>query len=161
MTRSRLHGATEFTEIAGTIFSIFIWTVFGANLVVPILRAADARAVVFAIVALTLVRMIPVALSLVGSGLRPDTVLVIGWLGPRGLPSIILMLVAYEALHGAEPQASTLTTVVSWAIVMSLLLHALTGPVLTRWYARRLETAPPDTPEMLPRLELPADYSPG
>ena len=50
----------------------------------PILRAADARAVVFAIVALTLVRMIPVALSLVGSGLRPDTVLVIGWLGPRG-----------------------------------------------------------------------------
>jgi NhaP-type Na+/H+ or K+/H+ antiporter len=104
--------------------------------------------------------MIPVALSLVGSGLRPDTVLVIGWLGPRGLPSIILMLIAYEALHGAEPEASTLTTVVSWAIVMSLLFHALTSPVLTRWYARRLETAPPDIPEMLPRLELPADYSP-
>jgi NhaP-type Na+/H+ or K+/H+ antiporter len=102
-----------------------------------------------------------VALSLVGSGLRPDTVLVIGWLGPRGLPSIILMLVAYEALHGAEPEASTLTTVVSWAIVMSLLLHALTSSLLTRWYARRLETAPPDAPEMLPRLELPADYSPG
>jgi hypothetical protein len=32
---------------------------------------------------------------------------------------------------------------------------------LTRWYARRLETAPPDTPELLPRLELPADYSQG
>ncbi len=159
VTHSRLHGATEFTEIAGTIFSIFIWTVFGANLVVPILRAADARAVVFAIVALTFVRMIPVALSLIGSGLRPDTVLVIGWLGPRGLPSIILMLVAYEALHGAEPEASTLTTVVSWAIVMSLLFHALTGPLLTRWYARRLENAPAGIPEMLPRLELPADYS--
>jgi NhaP-type Na+/H+ or K+/H+ antiporter len=160
MTHTQLHGATEFTEIAGTIFSIFIWTVFGANLVVPILRAADARAVVFAIVALTLVRMIPVALSMLGSGLRPDTVLVMGWLGPRGLPSIILMLIAYEALHGAEPEASTLTTVVSWAIVMSVLLHALTGSLLTRWYARRLETAPPGIPEMLPRLELPADYSP-
>ena len=143
-----------------TILSTLIWTVFGASLVVPLLRAADARAVIFAILALTLVRMVPVAISMIGTGLRPDTVLVMGFLGPRGLPSVILMLIAYEALHEVEHhEANTLTTVVGWAITLSVLLHALTGDVLTRWYARRLETAPPDAPELLPSPDLSAAQS--
>ena len=160
-TRSQMHGATEFTEEVGTILSTFVWTVFGASLVVPLLRAADARAVVFAILALTLVRIVPVAISMIGTRLRPDTVLVMGFLGPRGLPSVILMLIAYEALHEAHEEANTLTTVVGWAITLSVLLHALTGELLTRWYARRLEGAPPDAPEMLPSPELSAAQSSG
>jgi sodium/hydrogen antiporter len=104
--------------------------------------------------------MVPVAISMVGTGLRPDTVLVMGFLGPRGLPSVILMLIAYEALHEAERhEANTLTTVVGWAITLSVLLHALTGDVLTRWYARRLETAPPNAPELLPSRDLSAAQS--
>jgi len=158
-TRSQLHGATEFTEEVGTILSTFVWTVFGASLVVPLLRAADVRAVVFAILALTLVRIVPVAISMIGTRLRPDTVLVMGFLGPRGLPSVILMLIAYEALHEAHEEANTLTTVVGWAITLSVLLHALTGELLTRWYGRRLETAPPDAPEMLQGPELSAAQS--
>ena len=154
-TRSQLHGTTEFTEEVGTILSTLVWTIFGASLVVPLLRAADARAVLFAILALTLARMVPVAISMIGTGLRPDSVLVMGFLGPRGLPSVILMLIAYEALHEAEQhQANTLTTVVGWAITLSVLLHALTGDLLTRWYARRLKTAPPDAPELLPSPDL-------
>ena len=67
------------------------------------------------------------------------------------------MLIAYEALHEAEQhEANMLTTVVGWAITLSVLLHALTGDVLTRWYARRLETAPSDAPELLPGQDLPA-----
>ena len=154
-TRSQLHRTTEFTEEVGTILSTLVWTIFGASLVVPLLRAADARAVLFAILALTLARMVPVAISMIGTGLRPDSVLVMGFLGPRGLPSVILMLIAYEALHEAEQhQANTLTTVVGWAITLSVLLHALTGDLLTRWYARRLKTAPPDAPELLPSPDL-------
>jgi NhaP-type Na+/H+ or K+/H+ antiporter len=159
-TRSQMHTSTEFTEEAATILSTLVWTVFGASLVVPLIRAADARAVIFAILALTLVRMVPVAISMIGTGLRPDTVLVMGFLGPRGLPSVILMLIAYEALHEAEQhEANTLTTVVGWAITLSVLLHALTGDVLTRWYARRLETAPSDAPELLPSPDLSAAQS--
>ena len=82
-TRSQMHRSTEFTEETATILSTLIWMVFGASLVVPLLRAADARAVIFAILALTLVRMVPVAISMIGTGLRPDTVLVMGFLGPR------------------------------------------------------------------------------
>ena len=59
----------------------------------------DARAFVFAILALTVARMGPVAISMIGSGLRPDTVLVMGWLGPRGLASVVFTLIAVEALH--------------------------------------------------------------
>jgi len=159
-TRFQLHGTTEFTEEVATILSTLVWTVFGASLVVPLLRAADARAVVFAILALTLVRIVPVAISMIGTGLRPDTVVVMGFLGPRGLPSLILMLIAYEALHELEHhEANTLTTVVGWAITLSVLLHALTGDLLTRWYARRLETAPSDAPELLPSLDLGAAQS--
>jgi NhaP-type Na+/H+ or K+/H+ antiporter len=157
VSRGQLHGATEFTEEAGSVLSTFVWIVFGANLVVPLLRAADARAVVFAIIALTLVRIVPVAISMIGSGLRTDTVLVMGWLGPRGLPSVILMLVAFEALHEAEHEANTMVTMVGWAITLSLLFHALTGELVTRWYARRLETAAPGAPELMPGLELSTD----
>jgi sodium/hydrogen antiporter len=106
--------------------------------------------------------MVPVAISMIGTGLRPDTVLVMGFLGPRGLPSVILMLIAYEALHEAEQhEANTLTTVVGWAITLSVLLHALTGDLLTRWYARRLETAPPNAPELLQSPELSVAQSSG
>jgi hypothetical protein len=67
------------------------------------------------------------------------------------------MLVAFEALHEAEHEANTMVTMVGWAITLSLLFHALTGELVTRWYARRLETAAPGAPELMPGLELSTD----
>ena len=67
-TRYRLGEATEFTEEVGTVLSTFVWIIFGATLVVPLLRAFDVRAFVFAVLALTMARMGPVAIAMIGSG---------------------------------------------------------------------------------------------
>jgi NhaP-type Na+/H+ or K+/H+ antiporter len=160
-TRYRLREATEFTEEGGTVLSTFVWTLFGVSLVAPLVREFEARALIFAILALTVARMIPVAISLRGTGLRRDTVLVMGWLGPRGLASVVFTLIAVEALHEAEQEASTLAAMASWAIVLSVILHAITAVPLAGWYARRLETAPPGIPELLPGPELSPHQAPG
>ena len=160
-TRYRLREATEFTEEVGTVLSTFVWIIFGATLVVPLLRAFDARAFVFAVLALTVVRMGPVAIGMIGSGLRPDTVLVMGWLGPRGLASVVFTLIAVEALHESAQEVGTLAAMAGWTIALSVLLHALTAAPLARWYAGRLQTVAPDAPELLPSPELAPHRTPG
>jgi NhaP-type Na+/H+ or K+/H+ antiporter len=87
-TGGTMHGATEFTETIGLFASFFVWTVFGALFVGPVLTTRlDATAIVYAVLSLTAIRMVPVAISLLGAGLRSDTVAFMGWFGPRGLAS--------------------------------------------------------------------------
>ena len=82
----------EFSDEAGTLMSLLVWFVFGAVMLVPGLDGATWRDVVFAVLALTVVRMVPVALSLVGAGLDRSTVAFVGWFGPRGLASVVFGL---------------------------------------------------------------------
>lgn len=161
VARFRLHEATEFTEESGTALSMLVWTIFGTSLVAPLVRALEPRAFVFAIVALTIVRMVPVAISLIGTGFRKDTLLVMGWLGPRGLASVIFMLIAVDTLRASKLEVEALTKMAGWAIVLSVLLHAITPAPLAAWYARRLENAASEVPELLPVYELAAHESPG
>jgi sodium/hydrogen antiporter len=153
-TRYELHEATDFTEECGAVLSTLVWTIFGTTLVVQLLKSFNGRAFVFAILALTLVRMVPVAISLIGTGLRRDTVLVMGWLGPRGLASVVFMLISFEALRESEQEIDTLAAMAGWAILLSVVLHALSAAPLAHWYANRLQAAPPDAAEFLPSTEL-------
>ena len=101
-TRGTMHRATEFTETIGLFASFFVWTVFGALFVGPVLTTRlDAPAIVYAVLSLTVIRMVPVAISLFGAGLRRDTVAFMGWVGPRGLASVVFTLVAVETLHSS------------------------------------------------------------
>ena len=71
ITRARLAESADYTETTGTLLSLFVWTIFGAAFVVPAaLSAFDWRAVVYAVLSLTLIRMLPVALSLRGIALQ-------------------------------------------------------------------------------------------
>jgi len=154
--RYELDEATEFTESAGTLLSLFVWAVFGANVVIPLVRDFNPRALLFAVLALTLVRMLPVAIALSGARLRPDTRLMMGWLGPRGLASVVFMLLASESLREAGIDSSLLLAMAGWTITLSVLFHALSAVPLAGWYARRLETASPDAPELLEVAEISA-----
>jgi sodium/hydrogen antiporter len=84
-----------------------------------------------------------------------------GWLGPRGLASVVFTLIAVEALHESAQEVGTLAAMAAWTIALSVLLHALTAAPLARWYARRLQTASPDAPELLPSPELAPHRTPG
>jgi len=81
------------------------------------------------------VRMLPVALSLIGSRLKTDAVLLIGWFGPRGLASIVFALVAVESV--AMPHAEFLLQVVALTILGSVVLHGISAvPLVDRFAAR-------------------------
>jgi NhaP-type Na+/H+ or K+/H+ antiporter len=155
VSKNKLENVTEFTEANGTLFSLFVWAVFGAAVVVPLILNFNPLAFLFAILALTVVRMLPVAIALLGTRLRLDTVLMMGWLGPRGLASVVFMLIAFESLHEAQLETDLLLAMAGWTIILSVLLHALSAVPLANWYARNLETADPDVPELREIAESP------
>jgi NhaP-type Na+/H+ or K+/H+ antiporter len=153
-TRERLHVATEFTETAGTLLSLFVWAAFGANLVPPLLGAFNPLSLLYAMLSLTVIRSIPVAISMLGRRLRPDTVLLMGWFGPRGLASVVFALMAYESFHEAGQGSDLLADTAAWTILLSVVLHGISAVPLANWYARRLETADPAAPELVNVPEL-------
>ncbi len=80
--------------------------------------------------------MLPVFLCLLGKGLKRDTLLFMGWFGPRGLASIVfVVMVIAEKLPGND----TIVAVVSWTIVLSILLHGLSANPLASLYGARVD----------------------
>jgi sodium/hydrogen antiporter len=147
-TRGSLHEPTEFTETVGLFASFFVWTVFGALFVGPVLTTRiDTTAIVYAVLSLTLVRIVPVAISLRGVGLRGDTVAFMGWFGPRGLASVVFTLVAVETLQHAGAPFDALVEVATWTVLLSVMAHGLTAGVLARAYGRRMQGVG-DLPEL-------------
>ena len=89
--------------------------------------------VVYAVLSLTIVRMIPVALAMAGSSARPPTVLFLGWFGPRGLASIVFGVVVVEA--SGLPHTSTLVLAITVTVATIVIAHGLTAAPLARRYA--------------------------
>jgi NhaP-type Na+/H+ or K+/H+ antiporter len=147
-TGARMHEPIELTETVGLFASFFVWTVFGALFVGPLVTGdIEPIAILYAVLSLTLVRMVPVAVGLAGAGLRRDTVAFMGWFGPRGLASVVFTLIAVEELHGAGPIADAVTELATWAILLSVVAHGVSAGPLARTYGRRLSAAG-DIPEL-------------
>ncbi|MDW4903934.1 cation:proton antiporter [Streptomyces sp. ADMS] len=127
--------------------------VFGAVLLGPALEHLDWRIVTYAVLSLTVVRMLPVALSLAGSGLALPTVAYIGWFGPRGLASLVFgLLVVEEHVPGVQ----LLGRVIAVTVALSILLHGMSAVVLTNRYGawhRKAAAARPHLREGLPEEE--------
>jgi NhaP-type Na+/H+ or K+/H+ antiporter len=100
------------------------------------MQAFDPRAVVYAVLSLTLIRMVPVFLCVGGLGLRWDTKLFLGWFGPRGLASIVfVVMVSAAKLPGNDLLIST----VVWTILLSVAGHGLTANPLAKVYGDRVK----------------------
>jgi len=134
-----------FTEEAGTLLSLLVWFSFGAVMLVPGLQAAGWRDLVFATCALSVVRMVPIALALVGSGLDGATVAFVGWFGPRGLASVVFGLIAIDSLAPAEAQVVLGAVVVT--VALSVLAHGVSASPLARRYGARARGWHPERPE--------------
>jgi sodium/hydrogen antiporter len=119
-------------EEGGTLLSLLVWFAFGAVMLVPGLEDAGWRDVVFALLALTLLRMIPVGIALTGSGLDRAAVAFVGWFGPRGLASVVFGLIAADAL--APEQSKVVLAVVTMTVAASVLLHGVTASPLAARY---------------------------
>jgi NhaP-type Na+/H+ or K+/H+ antiporter len=108
--------------------------------------------VAYAALSLTLIRMVPVAIAMRGTGARLPTVAFMGWFGPRGLASIVFALIALEK---GIPDRQMLLTTVMMTILLSVFLHGLSSvplvAVYSRWYAAHVAEYPSD-PEAKPTI---------
>jgi NhaP-type Na+/H+ or K+/H+ antiporter len=138
---------------AGAVLGAITFVVFGAVLLGPGLGHLTAAMVGYALLSLTVVRMLPVAVSLLGSGARPPTIGFLGWFGPRGLASIVFAVMLEE---GSElPHEETILLTVYATVGLSVLLHGVTAAPLAgryaAWFAsgsrHRLSADTADAPE--------------
>jgi NhaP-type Na+/H+ or K+/H+ antiporter len=122
----------EFGEAEGQLLTLLVFLVFGAVMVPMALPLLDARALAYALASLTVVRMVPVALALLGTGLRLESVVFLGWFGPRGLASILFVLLVVE--EGRLESGPFLVAVVVLTVLLSTVLHGVTAFPLARRY---------------------------
>lgn len=120
------HAYMDSCEGYGDLLSVVIWMVFGATLMPILPELLHWQYWLYAIASLTLLRMVPVWLSLIGTGFKPELKLFIGWFGPRGLASIVFAVMVLQnepALIGQRPIIAT----VLCTIILSVILHGLTA----------------------------------
>jgi NhaP-type Na+/H+ or K+/H+ antiporter len=125
----------ELPELLGEVLAFVVWFLFGAVLVPVAFDGLSPAVLVYALLSLTIVRMLPVALALMGIGLDRSTVLFIGWFGPRGLASVVFALLAVEEL-GEIPVVVPAIAAVSLTVLMSVVLHGVSAGPLGRRYVR-------------------------
>jgi len=143
----------RFTEAEGQLLNVSVFFVFGV-LVIGLIQPLSWEVALYALLSLTLIRMLPVAASLVGTRLRGVSMLFAGWFGPRGLASIVLgLIVVAEAplLAGRDE----IELVVALTVLLSVLLHGVTAAPLSAVYARRVEEMAAEAPEKQGAVELP------
>lgn len=117
----------------GFLMTAAMWFVIGGVAVLA-LSSVPWQVMVFCLLALTLVRMVPVVVALLGSTFSWHDRLLVGWLGPRGTTSIVFGLLAFNALPNDE-QVDSLTMVVV-VVLGSVVLHGVGAPAAARAYAR-------------------------
>jgi len=143
----------RFTEAEGQLLNLSVFFIFGV-LVIGMIQPLSWRVVLYALLSLSVIRMLPVALSLLQTRLRGISVLFAGWFGPRGLASIVLgLIVVGEAPLFAGREEMGL--VVALTVLLSVLLHGITAAPLSEVYARRVEGMAADTAEKQGTIEPP------
>ena len=140
--------AARFTEGAGMLLDGLTFLLFGAVLLGPALEHLSWGIVVYAVLSLTVVRMVPVAIAMLGSGARRQTSAFLGWFGPRGLASIVFAVIVVDESHLPHVQTILLTTYVT--IGLSVLAHGLSAAPLAARYARWYRSHPHG---LLPSME--------
>jgi NhaP-type Na+/H+ or K+/H+ antiporter len=144
---------TGFAETLTNLLGLLVFLFVGTKMVV-LWQTITWEIVLYALLSLTLVRVLPVAFALMGSGLRRESVLFVGWSGPRGLVSIVLALVVVAALYDIPHRNVIVTTVVT-TVSLSVVLHGISGLPLVSWYGRRMEALGAEAPENRPVADIP------
>ena len=132
----------------GELLVLLVFALFGAGAVWSAFEGLSIQIILYAVLSLTLVRMVPVALALLGSGLSRATHLYLGWFGPRGTASIIFGLVVIEEKLAAT---SLIVHVVALTVILSIVLHGLSARPGASAYVKaieRLRRVRPRAPEL-------------
>lgn len=152
--RNVVESLVDFTEAEGEILGHLVFFLLGI-ISYLLIRNFNPILLLYAVLSLTIVRMLPVAISLIGTHLKGRTVLFMGWFGPRGLASIVLLLTVIEDM-GNTPGMQTLALAVITTVILSVFFHGISAnPGISR-YAKQAKTLQKKDPENKPVVELPS-----
>jgi NhaP-type Na+/H+ or K+/H+ antiporter len=141
----------DLTESVADPLGFAVWFAFGFIAVPLLVEHVGWAEVVFAVLALTALRMVPVALALLGTGLRPPTVAFVGWFGPRGLASVVFTLLAAEGLE-LDADLTRVISAICLTVLLSVLAHGMSADPLARRYGAWVERTRPEQ-ELLGAVE--------
>ena len=143
----------SFLETEGQLLMIGVFFLVGAIWAFDTFADASALAWIYAVVSLTLIRMIPVALSLLGAGVRWPTTLFLGWFGPRGLATVLfaLAVVEREQIAGRE----LIFSVAMLTVLLSVISHGLSARPGALRYGRWAQRLAKHHPELTSVVEHP------
>lgn len=147
----------EYAEIEVTILMLLTFTLFGAVMLPPAIEALNPEIVLYAVLSLTLVRMVSVAISMVGEKVRLLTTLFLGWFGPRGIASILYIFIVLES--ESLPGLQLIYSVVMITVLFSIYAHGITASPLSNRYGSGIEAVDekqivtPET-EQVPEMPL-------
>lgn len=143
----------EFAEAEGQFLALLVFSIFGAIMVPEHLEHFQWQHLLYAIASLTLIRMVPVAISMSGAGLKWVTVIFLGWFGPRGIASI---LYAYLLLEGSQiPGMEQILSIVMTTVLLSVVAHGITAYPASIWYGKYAGRAHPTAAEHRDVQEMP------
>ena len=138
-----VEGSLLLAEWVSVLLGYLVWALFGFVALGALTEVLTWQAVVFSLLSLTVLRMLPVAIALIGTGFRRPSVLFIGWFGPRGLASVVFSVIAVESLPMTAELQLVLATVVL-TVLLSVVLHGITAdPWAAKYGAWASSTKPP------------------
>lgn len=124
----------EFMETEGQLLMLLTFFIFGIALLPEGLSYATPMMFVYALLSLTVIRMLPIAISLLGAGLSPPSWLFLGWFGPRGIASILFVLLVLEEMQ--LPHRHELLAVTMITVALSVLFHGISAAPFAKLYGR-------------------------
>ena len=135
ITRDASKVLMDFAETEGQFLNLTVFFILGI-IIAGLLPYVTWQIILYALLSLTIIRMLPVAISLIGTKTNLDTLLFMGWFGPRGLASIVLTLFALELLD-PFPGENTFILVVFITVLFSVVAHGITAMPISKIYVRR------------------------
>jgi NhaP-type Na+/H+ or K+/H+ antiporter len=129
------HQWLQAAESIGDTLSLLTWVAFGAMVVSQVLPQLGWNHVLYALLSLTVIRMLPIFLSLTGLPLDAVDKLFVGWFGPRGLVSVVFVIIVLDrGLPGGDSMAMTVVC----TVILSIVAHGLSANPLARIYGARV-----------------------
>lgn len=135
IARGDAHDLVLHTEGLGETFSMLTWALFGAVVIPAVFDSFNWQVILYALLSLTVIRMLPIVLSLAGTGEKIESKLFLAWFGPRGLASIVFAVIV---LNKGLPGAEMITVIVAFTIVLSAFVHGVTASPFASALAARL-----------------------
>jgi len=134
ITLDEEHETSDVIEIAADLLGFVVWFFAGGILLTVLQVGVQWQWVLLAVLALTVLRMVPVFLALIGTGFRWQTILFIGWFGPRGLATIVFGLLAFEELGADATVMGPVAGVIAFTVLISVFAHGISAGPLSRRY---------------------------